>query len=128
VSPFEESVLIELHALLRAGVPVRAVRLTIHELVIGRIERVPLGAPEMSETVAATMRAAFRLVRETDTPDDLVVTVGLAALDAVRGHGGETARWLAEATATVHAMLDDLVRGRGEGSAWPWLAPRSGRG
>ena len=127
MSPFEEAVLMELQALLRAGVPVRAVRLTVRELVLGRIERGPLGAPEMSEAVAATMRAACRLVREMDTSDDLVVTVGLAALEAVRGHGGESARWLAEATAAAHAMLDELARGRVEVSGWPWLPRRPQR-
>jgi hypothetical protein len=124
MNPFEEAVRAELAMLLRAGVPARAIRLTVRELVVGRIERGPLGAREMTDAVTATIGAARRLVRELDASDDLVEAVGLAALEAVRGHGGETARWLAEATAAAHAMLDELVRARVELSRWPWLADR----
>ena len=42
--------------LLRAGVPPRAVRLTVRELLVARIERGPLGAREVSEVVEATVR------------------------------------------------------------------------
>jgi hypothetical protein len=42
----------------------------------------------------------------------------------VRGHGGESARWLADATAAAHAMLDELVRGRADVSSWSWPARR----
>jgi hypothetical protein len=30
----------------------------------------------------------------------------------VRGHGGESARWLADATAAAYAVLDELIRER----------------
>jgi hypothetical protein len=122
--PFEETVASELTWLLRAGVPARAVRLTVRELLVGRIERGSLGAREISDAVEAAVRAACRLVRELDAPDELVETVCRAALDAVRGHGGESARWLAEATGTASAVLDELARERAEEPAWRWLARR----
>jgi hypothetical protein len=122
--PFEEAVASELTGLLRAGVPVRAVRLTVRELLVGRIERGPLGAREVSDAVEAAVRAACRLVRELDAPDDLVETVCRAALEAVRGHGGESARWLAEATSAAYAVLDELAREGPEEPTWRWLARR----
>jgi hypothetical protein len=124
VRPFEEAVASELAALLRAGVPVRAVHLTVRELVVGRIERGPLGAREVSDTVEATVRAACRLVRELDASDELVETVCRATLEAVRGHGGQSARWLAEATTVTYTVLDELARERAEESTWRWLSRR----
>ena len=122
--PFEEAMASELALLLHAGVPARAVRLTVRELVVARIERGPLGSREVSEAVAATVRAACRLARERDAADELVETVCRAALEAVRGHGGESARWLAEATNAVASVLDDLARGREETESWLWVARR----
>jgi len=122
--PFEEAVASELVALLRAGVPVRAVRLTVRELLVWRIERGPLGAREVSDAVEAAVRAACDLVRELDAPDDLVEAVCRASLDAVRGHGGESARWLAEATGAAYAVLDELAREHAEEPTWRWLAQR----
>jgi hypothetical protein len=139
VKPFEEAVASELAWLLRAGVPGRAVHLTVRELVITRFERGQLGAREVSDAVEAAVRAACRLARELDAPDELVETVCRAALEAVRGHGGESARWLADATSTAYAVLDELARTRGvrrsafdardepeveDEPAWPWLARR----
>jgi hypothetical protein len=100
------------------------VRLTVRELVMERMERGPLGAREVSDAVEATVRAACRLARELDAPDELVETVCRAALEAVRGHGGLSARWLDEATGSVHAVLDELVRERGEEPRWRWMAYR----
>jgi hypothetical protein len=120
VRPFEEAVASELAWLLHAGVPTRGVRLAMRELLVGRIERGPLGAREISEVVEASVRAACRLARGLETPDELIETVCLAAVEAVRGHGGESARWLAEATTAVAAVLDE----RAEGPSWPWLARR----
>ena len=57
-TPFEDVVAAELLGLLRAGVPARAVRLTVRELVVTRIERGRLGAREVSDAVEAVMRAA----------------------------------------------------------------------
>jgi hypothetical protein len=114
----------ELAALLRLGVPVRAVRLTIREIVVARMERGPLGAREVGDTVGATVRAACRVVRELDTGDELVETVCLATLEAVRGHGGESARWLTEATSVAYAVLDEMARERAEEPTWRWLAHR----
>jgi hypothetical protein len=122
--PFEEAVTSELASLLRAGVPARAVRLMVRELLVVRIERGPLGAREVSEAVEAAVRAACRLVRERDAPEELVETVCGAALDAVRGHGGESARWLAEATSAASAVLDELARESAEEPTWRWLARR----
>ena len=125
--PFEEAVASELVALLRAGVPVRAVRLTVRELLVWRIERGPLGAREVSDAVEAAVRAACDLVRELDASDELVEAVCRAALDAVRGHGGESARWLAEATSAAYAVLDELAREHVEEPTWRWLAQRLDR-
>ncbi|HEY7677287.1 MAG TPA: hypothetical protein VIG69_09455 [Candidatus Methylomirabilis sp.] len=124
MTPFEETVAAELASLLRAGVPARAVRLTVRELLVVRIERGPLGAREVSEAVEAAVRAACRLVRELDAPDEMVETVYRAALEVVRGHGGESARWLAEATGAASAVLDELSRERAEDPTWRWLARR----
>jgi hypothetical protein len=128
VRPFEQTVASELTWLLRAGVPARGVRLSVRELLVTRIERGPLGAREVSEAVEESVRAACRLARELDAPEDLVETVCLAALDAVRGHGGESARWLAEATSAAAAVLDELAREQAEAPSWRWLAGRLPRG
>jgi hypothetical protein len=127
VSGFEELMASELAGLLRAGVPARAVRLTVRELVVARIERGPLGAREVSDAVEAMVRAACRLVRELDAPPEVVETVCRAALEAVRGHGGESARWLPEVTSTASALLDELGRERAEEPGWPWIARRLSR-
>jgi hypothetical protein len=124
MTPFEEAVASELVGLLRAGVRVRAVRLTVRELLVGRIERGPLGAREVSDAVEATVRAACHLAQELDAPDELVEAVCQAALDAVRGHGGESARWLAEATSAAYAVLDELAREHVEEPTWRWLVQR----
>jgi hypothetical protein len=121
---FEDTIAAELVWLLRAGAPPRAVRLTVRELVIARIERGPLDAREISEAVEATVRAACRLVRERDVPGDLVEVVCRSALEAVRGHGGETARWLPDVTSTTVAILDELARERPQEATWGWIARR----
>ena len=75
----------------------------------------------------ATVRAACRVMREADAPPDLVDMVCLAALDVVRGHGGETARWLTAAGATADTVLDGLAGGRVGQPPWRWTGPRSRR-
>lgn len=122
--PFEEAVASELAGLLRAGVPTRGVHITVREMVVMRIERGPLGAREVSDAVEAAVRAACRVVRELDAPDELAEIVCRSALEAVRGHGGESARWLAEATSAAHAVLDELVLERPDEAVWRWLAGR----
>ena len=122
--PFEEAVASELARLLRAGVPTRGVHITVREMVVMRIERGPLGAREVSDAVEAAVRAACRVVRELDAPDELAEIVCRSALEAVRGHGGETARWLTEATSAAYAVLDQLALERPEGPTWRWLARR----
>jgi hypothetical protein len=124
MTPFEQVVAAELIALLRAGVPVRAVRLTVRELVVTRIERGPVGAREVGDAVDAAVRAVCHLARERDAPVDVVETVCMAALEAVRGHGGETARWLGAATSTIAETLDELAREHAEEPGWRWLARR----
>ena len=89
-----------------------------------RIERGPLGAREVSDAVEAAVRAACRVVRELDAPDELAEIVCRSALEAVRGHGGETARWLTEATSAAYAVLDQLALERPEDPTWRWLARR----
>ena len=124
MNAFEDVVAAELSDLLRAEVPVRGVRLTVRELVVARIERGPLGAHEISETVEAAVRAACRLVRELDAPPEVVDTVCRGALEAVRGHGGESARWLGEAVDAASAVLDAQARERADELPWRWLAAR----
>src|SRR2546425_11855412 len=125
--PFEEEIVSELAWVLRAGVPERGLRLTVRELLITRIGRGPLGAREVSDAVEAAVRAACRLVRELDAPEDVVETVCRAALEAVRGHGGESARWLPEATSAASAVLDEQARERAGETTWVWLAGRMPR-
>jgi len=127
VRPFEDQVVSELAWVLRAGVPAHGVRLTVRELMVGRIGRGPLGAREVSEAVEEAVRAACRLARELDASDELVETVCRAALEAVRGHGGESARWLPEATSAALAVLDELARERVEGTSLRWIAGRLSR-
>ena len=122
--PFEEAVASELAGLLRAGVPTRGVHITVREMVVMRIERGPLGAREVSDAVEAAVRAACRVVRELDAPDELAEIVCRSALEAVRGHGGETSRWLTEATSAAYAVLDQLALERPEDPTWRWLARR----
>jgi hypothetical protein len=124
VNPFEEMMTAELAGLLRAGVPVHGVRLTVRELVVKRIERGPLGAYEVSEAVEAAVRAACRLVRELNAPPEVVETVCRGALEAVRGHGGESARWLAEAAKTASVVLEEQAREGVDAGAWRWLTGR----
>jgi hypothetical protein len=124
VTPFERVVAAELTGMVRAGVPAHGVRLTVREMVFARIERGPLGAREVSDTVEAVVRAACRLVRELDAPEEMVEAVCRAALEAVRGHGGESARWLADATRETEEVLDELARERAGEPAWYWLARR----
>ena len=127
MSLFEETMAAELTGLLRAGVPARGVRLTVRELIVTHIERGPLGAREVGDAVEAAMRAACRLVRELDAPPEVVETVCRAALEAVRGHGGESARWLAEATSAASAVLEEQARERSDEEAWRWLVGRMPR-
>jgi hypothetical protein len=124
VRPFEEAVVSELAGLLRAGVPVRGVHITVREMVVTRMERGPLGAREVSDAVEAAVRAACRLVRELDAPEELAEIVCRSALEAVRGHGGESARWLIEATSAAYAVLDEVAMERPEDPTWRWLARR----
>ena len=109
MKPFEEAMASELVALLRAGVPPRGIHLTARDMVVTRIERGQLGAREVSEAAEAAVRAARRLVRELDASDELAEIVCRSALEAVRGHGGESARWLTEATSAACAALDELA-------------------
>ena len=124
---FEELMVSELRELLRAGVPVHGVRLTARELLVTRIERGPLGAREVSDAVEEMVRAACRLVRELDAPPEVVETVCRAALEAVRGHGGESSRWLQEVTSTASAVLDEMANERAADASWRWIARRLSR-
>lgn len=120
--PFEDVMAAELLGLLRAGAPSRAVRLTVREMVVSHIERGPLGARQVSDTVEAVMRAACGLVWTIGAPEDLVETVCRAALEGIRGHGGESTRWLPDATSAAYVVLDELARERTDEPEWRWLA------
>jgi hypothetical protein len=109
LSSFEDVMRAELAGLLHAGVPPRGVRLTVRELLVTRFERGPLGAREIEDAVGDAVRAACRLVREMGAPAEIVELVCGSALDAVRGHGGESARWLGEATHVAYDVLDELA-------------------
>ena len=122
MTPFEDVVATELLRLLRAGVPGRAIRLTIRELVVTRIERGPLGAREVGDAVEAVMRAACHLVRTLGAPEELVEAVCRGALEGIRGHGGESTRWLSDAASAAYVVLDELARDRAEEPEWRWLA------
>jgi hypothetical protein len=122
--PFEDALTSELSVLLRARVPARAVRVTVREMLITRFERGPLGAREVGDAVEAAVRAAGRLARERDAGDELVELVCRAALEAVRGHGGQSARWLPDATSAAAAVLDELAREHAAEPTWGWLAGR----
>ena len=102
---FEDAMAGELAVLLRAGAPAHAVRIAVRERVVARMERGPLGAREVGDTVESAVRAACRLARELQAPDELVEIVCRAALEAVRGHGGQSATWLDEATLAADAVL-----------------------
>ena len=114
----------ELAVLVRAEVPPRAVRLTVRELLMTRMERGPLGAREVSEAIEDAVRAACRLVRELNAPREIVETVCQGALEAVRGHGGQTARWMPEASSAAMGVLEELTREFPDDSDWRWLAAR----
>ena len=124
MSAFEEAMTAELIWMARAGLPARTVRLTVHECLLTRIGRGPLGAREVSDAVEAAVRAACRLVRELDAPDELVEAVCRGALEAVRGHGGASAQWLPAAAGATHAVLEELARERGDEGTWRWLVQR----
>lgn len=127
MSPFEAMVAAELRGLLRAGATPRAVRLTVRELVVERIVRGPLGAREINETMEATVRAACALVIELGASEDLVEIVCGASIEAVRGHGGESARWLTEATSAASAVLEERAHERAGEQTWRWLVGRAPR-
>ena len=82
MSAFEEALRDELSWLLRAGVPQRGIRIAVREQFAVRLERGPLGAREVSDAMEAAVRAACRLVRELDAPNELVDMVCRAALEA----------------------------------------------
>ncbi len=73
------------------------------------------------------VRAACRLVRELGASDELVEAVCRGALEVVRGHGGQSARWLAEATSAAHGVLDEFAQERGDDPSWHWVAARLSR-
>ncbi len=124
MSAFEDVVAGELETLLRAAVPPRAIRLTVRELMVTRIERGAIGAREISETMEAALLAACRLLRAGRASEDMVETVLDAALEAVRGHGGESARWMPEARHAAVTVFRQLAEEHSDEPIWRWLARR----
>jgi hypothetical protein len=127
MNPFEQAVAAELSWMVRTGVPVRGLRLTVREMLVAQLGRGPLGVREVEDAVEAAVRAACRLARELDAPDELIEAVCGATLEAVRGHGGESARWLGEATGVAEAVLEELARDHTDAASWGWLARRLSR-
>jgi hypothetical protein len=64
----------------------------------------------VGDAVESAVGAACRLARELQAPDELVEIVCRAALEAVRGHGGQSATWLDKATLAADAVLGDWSR------------------
>jgi hypothetical protein len=73
------------------------------------------------------VRAACQLVREIGAAEELVETVCRAVLEAVRGHGGESTRWLPNATRATYELLEALARERADEPAWRWLSGQVSR-
>ena len=121
---FENTVRSELSWLLRAGVPPRGLRISVRELVVAHITHEPIGPRDVEDAVEAAVRAACRLVRELDAPDEIVEMVCRAALEAVRGHGGESARFLGGATSAASDVVDEMAREHAEEQIWSWLSRR----
>jgi hypothetical protein len=107
----------ELALLVRAGVPARAVRLAIRERLTVGLGEGPLGARSVVDAVERALRAACQVQQEIAGSTELVETVYVASLEAVRGHGGETAQWIAEATRRAHAVLNEMAA-RGVQPVW----------
>ena len=63
------------------------------------------------------LRAACQVQQEITGSTELVETVYVAAIEAVRGHGGQTAQWIAESTRRAHAVLNEMA-GRGVQPVW----------
>ena len=124
MSTFEEVITVELETLIRAAVPPRAIRLTVRELMVTRIERGPMGAREISDTIQAVLLAACRLVQAGHASEDVVETVLGAALEAVRGQGGESARWLPEARHAAGTFFSQFAQEHTDEPIWRWLAGR----
>jgi hypothetical protein len=121
---FDDNLAADLSALVRAGVPMHGIRLTVRERIVERLQRGPLGAREVSDAVEVAVRAACQAARQVDAPEDLVNTVCRAAIEAVRGHGGYSARWLTHAMNATDAVLDELAREHDHEPTWPWLRHR----
>ncbi len=124
MSTFEELVAGELELLLRAAVPLRGIRLTMRELVVTHIERGPIGAREISETMEAALLAACRLLRAGRASEDVVETVLGGAFEAIRGHGGESARWMPEARHAARTVFVQLASQYRDEPIWQWLTGR----
>ena len=124
MTKFADDLSAELSVLVRAGVPMHGIRLTVRERIVERLGRGPLGAREVSESVEAAVRAACRLAASSDAADDLVDTVCRAAFEAVRGQGGYSGRWLTHAMNADEAVLDELSHEHRHEPAWPWLRRR----
>jgi hypothetical protein len=124
MSTFEDDFAAELLALLRAGATPRAVRLTVREAVVARLGAGSIGPRAVSETAAAAARAACRLVRQLGAPEEVVEAVCRAVLEAVRGHGGESARWFGDATSAVFEALNESALEWADEPTWRWLAGR----
>jgi len=101
----------ELMLLARARVPTCAVRITIRDRLTAQIAAGPMGARSVVEAVERALRTAREVAQELVEPGDLVETVYFASLEAVRGHGGESAQWIAEATRCAHAVLNEMAAG-----------------
>ena len=120
--PFEELMAGSWRGSCVPGVPVRGVHLTVRELVVVRLGARAAGRPRGERGGGGGGARGVPAGAELDAPEEMVETVCRAALEAVRGHGGESARWLPEATSAAHAVLD---RARARATARSWRGASS---
>ena len=89
----------------RGGAPHRA------RAAGGALERGPLGAREVSESVEATVRAACRLVGSSTRPRSWSRPCAARPSRRCADTAARARRWLTEAMSAADAVLDELARG-----------------
>lgn len=124
MNDLEKRLVAEMAWLLEAGAGLRTVRVTVYEEMVTYLVLEPTGSRRVHGAVEASLRAAYRMLHEYGAPDDLLDTVLESALDAVRGHGGETSRWIREAVQNAYLLLEQFETERGIDSGWRKILER----